>query len=137
MSIIEYKDVELLRKEHVVLKHVSFDVQPGEMVYLIGSVGSGKSTLLKSFYGEVPVMAGDARVFDYDLTSLRLKQVPMLRRKIGIVFQDFQLLMERNVFANLDFVPQGGRMRKIARNASTKCWKKWAWPIRAIRCPTN
>ena len=71
MSIIEYKDVELLRKEHVVLKHVSFDVQPGEMVYLIGSVGSGKSTLLKSFYGEVPVMAGDARVFDYDLTSLR------------------------------------------------------------------
>ena len=104
MSIIEYKDVELLRKEHVVLKHVSFDVQPGEMVYLIGSVGSGKSTLLKSFYGEVPVMAGDARVFDYDLTSLRRKQVPMLRRKIGIVFQDFQLLMERNVFANLDFV---------------------------------
>jgi len=103
-SIIEYNDVELLRKEHVVLKHVSFSVQPGEMVYLIGAVGSGKSTLLKSFYGEVPVSAGEARVFDYDLTVLRRKQVPMLRRKIGIVFQDFQLLMDRNVFANLDFV---------------------------------
>lgn len=103
-AIIEYNDVELLRKEHVVLKHVSFELQAGEFVYLIGSVGSGKSTLLKSLYGEVPVSAGSARVFDYDLTELRRKQIPMLRRKIGIVFQDFQLLMERNVFANLDFV---------------------------------
>lgn len=103
-SIIEYSDVELLRKEHVVLKHVSFSVEPGEMVYLIGSVGSGKSTLLKSLYGEVPLSAGEARVFDYNLATLRRKQVPMLRRKIGIVFQDFQLLMDRNVFANLDFV---------------------------------
>lgn len=103
-SIIEYNDVELLRKEHVVLKHVSFSVEPGEMVYLIGSVGSGKSTLLKSLYGEVPLSAGEARVFDYNLATLKRKQVPMLRRKIGIVFQDFQLLMDRNVFANLDFV---------------------------------
>ena len=103
-SIIEYNDVELLRKEHVVLKHVTFDVQPGEMVYLIGSVGSGKSTLLKSLYAEVPVEAGAARVFDYDLTAIRRRGIPMLRRRIGIVFQDFQLLMDRNVFANLDFV---------------------------------
>ena len=103
-SIIEYNDVELLRKEHVVLKHVTFDVQPGEMVYLIGSVGSGKSTLLKSLYAEVPVEAGAARVFDYDLTAIRRRDIPMLRRRIGIVFQDFQLLMDRNVFANLDFV---------------------------------
>ena len=86
------------------LKHVGFSVEPGEFVYLIGAVGSGKSTLLKSLYGEVPVSAGEARVFDYDLTSLRRKQVPMLRRRVGIVFQDFQLLMERNVYANLDFV---------------------------------
>ena len=103
-SIIEYNDVELLRKEHVVLKHVTFGVQPGEMVYLIGSVGSGKSTLLKSLYAEVPVEAGAARVFDYDLTAIRRRDIPMLRRRIGIVFQDFQLLMDRNVFANLDFV---------------------------------
>ena len=103
-SIIEYNDVELLRKEHVVLKHVTFVVQPGEMVYLIGSVGSGKSTLLKSLYAEVPVEAGAARVFDYDLTAIRRRDIPMLRRRIGIVFQDFQLLMDRNVFANLDFV---------------------------------
>ncbi|MDE6285841.1 MAG: ATP-binding cassette domain-containing protein [Muribaculaceae bacterium] len=104
MSIIEYKDVELLRKEHVVLKHVSFSIEPGEMVYLIGAVGSGKSTLLKSLYAEVPLTVGEARVFDFDLATLRRKQVPMLRRKIGIVFQDFQLLMDRNVYANLEFV---------------------------------
>ena len=104
MSIIEYKGVEILRKEHVVLKDVSFKVEPGELVYLIGKVGSGKSSLIKSLYGEVPLKIGDARIFDYDLLSLKRKQVPYLRRKIGIVFQDFQLLTDRNVYANLEFV---------------------------------
>ena len=104
MSIIEYKGVEILRKEHVVLKDVSFKVEPGELVYLIGNVGSGKSSLIKSLYGEVPLKIGDARIFDYDLLSLKRKQIPYLRRKIGIVFQDFQLLTDRNVYANLEFV---------------------------------
>ena len=104
MSIIEYKGVEILRKEHVVLKDVSFKVEPGELVYLIGKVGSGKSSLIKSLYGEVPLKIGDARIFDYDLLSLKRKQIPYLRRKIGIVFQDSQLLTDRNVYANLEFV---------------------------------
>ena len=104
MSIIEYKGVEILRKEHVVLKDVSFKVEPGELVYLIGKVGSGKSSLIKSLYGEVPLKIGDASIFDYDLLSLKRKQIPYLRRKIGIVFQDFQLLTDRNVYANLEFV---------------------------------
>ena len=104
MSIIEYKGVVILRKEHVVLKDVSFKVEPGELVYLIGKVGSGKSSLIKSLYGEVPLKIGDARIFDYDLLSLKRKQIPYLRRKIGIVFQDFQLLTDRNVYANLEFV---------------------------------
>ncbi len=102
--IIEYADVEILRKELVVLKDVSFSVRPGEFIYLIGRVGSGKSSLLKSLYAEVPVNAGKARIFDYDLTDIRRKEVPYLRRRIGIVFQDFQLLTDRNVYANLDFV---------------------------------
>ena len=76
MSIIEYKGVEILRKEHVVLKDVSFKVEPGELVYLIGKVGSGKSSLIKSLYGEVPLKIGDARIFDYDLLSLKRKQIP-------------------------------------------------------------
>jgi len=88
----------------VVLKHVDFKIEPGEFVYLIGRVGSGKSSLLKTMYAEVPVAAGDARVLDFDLSSIRRKDIPMLRRRIGIVFQDFQLLTDRNVFANLEFV---------------------------------
>lgn len=115
MSIIEYNNVNLLRKEHVVLKDVSFSVEPGEFVYLIGKVGSGKSSLLKSLYAEVPVESGQARVLDYDLTSIRRRDIPYLRRRIGIVFQDFQLLTDRNVFANLDFVlsATGWRERRL------------------------
>lgn len=104
MSLIEYKGVEILRKELVVLKNVSFAIEPGEFVYLIGKVGSGKSSLLKSLYGEVPVEIGEARIFDYDLTQIKSAQIPYLRRRIGIVFQDFQLLTDRNVYANLEFV---------------------------------
>lgn len=104
MPIIEYDHVEILRKEHVVLKDVSFIVDKGELIYLIGKVGSGKSSLLKSLYAEVPVEDGEARVFDYDLTRIKRRQIPYLRRSIGIVFQDFQLLMDRNVYANLEFV---------------------------------
>lgn len=102
--IVEYKDVELHRKELVVLKHVTFSIDEGQLVYLIGRVGSGKSTLLKSMYADVPVDNGEARVLDYNLSDMRRKDVPYLRRKIGFVFQDFQLLMDRNVYANLDFV---------------------------------
>lgn len=104
MSIIEYNGVEILRKEHVVLKDVSFTIGAREFVYLIGKVGSGKSSLIKSLYGEVPLQTGEARIFDYDLMNIKRKQVPYLRRKIGIVFQDFQLLTDRNVYANLEFV---------------------------------
>jgi len=104
MSLIEYKDVELLRKELVVLKHVSFSVDKGEFVYLIGKVGSGKSSLMKSVYAEVPIYDGEASVLDYDLIGIGRKDIPFLRRQIGIVFQDFQLLNERTVEQNLRFV---------------------------------
>lgn len=104
MSIIKYRDVELLRKEHVVLKHVNLDVEQGEMVYLIGKVGSGKSTLMKSMYAEIPIHSGEAEVLGRDMNTLRRRDVPMLRREIGIVFQDFQLLLDRNVHRNLQFV---------------------------------
>ncbi|MDE6367737.1 MAG: ATP-binding cassette domain-containing protein, partial [Muribaculaceae bacterium] len=90
--------------EHVVLKDVEFKIEPGEFVYLIGKVGSGKSSLIKTLYAEVPVKTGEARIFDYDLRAIKRKQIPYLRRKIGVVFQDFQLLTDRNVYANLEFV---------------------------------
>ncbi|MDE6380409.1 MAG: ATP-binding cassette domain-containing protein [Muribaculaceae bacterium] len=104
-NIIEYKGVEIHRAEKQVLTDVSFSIGEGEFCYLVGRVGSGKSSLLKSMYAEVPIYSGEkADVLDYDLLSLKKKQVPYLRRNIGIVFQDFQLLQDRSVFDNLSFV---------------------------------
>ncbi|WP_305140384.1 cell division ATP-binding protein FtsE [Paramuribaculum intestinale] len=103
-KIIDYKGVELHRKELIVLKNVDFTLEEGEFVYLIGKIGSGKSSLLKSMYAEIPVAAGHAEVLGYDLRTLRRRDIPMLRRKIGIVFQDFQLLTDRSVYDNLRFV---------------------------------
>ena len=104
MAIIDYKDVEILRNEHVVLRGVNLRVEKGEFVYLLGKVGSGKTSLMKSMYAEVPVNQGEAHVLDYDLGTIDRSEIPYLRRKIGIVFQDFQLLTDRTAYANLDFV---------------------------------
>lgn len=103
-NIIEYRGVELRRAEHVALRGVDLTVRPGEFIYLIGRVGSGKTSLLKSMYAEVPIAAGTARVLDFDLTDIRRADIPYLRRRIGIVFQDFQLLADRTAYDNLDFV---------------------------------
>lgn len=103
-AIIDYKNVEVLRKELLVLKKVNFQLEEGQFVYLIGRVGSGKSSLMKTMYAEVPIEMGEARIFDYDLSAIRRKDVPMLRRQIGVVFQDFQLLSDRSVYDNLLFV---------------------------------
>lgn len=112
-AIIDYKNVEVLRKELLVLKNVNFQLEEGQFVYLIGRVGSGKSSLMKTMYAEVPIEMGEARIFDYDLSAIRRKDVPMLRRQIGVVFQDFQLLSDRSVYDNLLFVLKAtGRKNK-------------------------
>lgn len=103
-KVIEYRDVEILRQELTVLKNVNLSVEEGEFVYLIGKVGSGKSSLIKTMYAAIPIESGEAKVFDYDLAEIRRRDVPMLRRKIGVVFQDFQLLTDRSVADNLLFV---------------------------------
>lgn len=104
MSILKYSDVEILRKELVVLKHVSFSLEEGEFAYLIGRVGSGKSSLMKSIYAEIPLFTGNAEVMGTQLVGIKRKEIPALRRNIGIVFQDFQLLTDRTVYDNLRFV---------------------------------
>lgn len=86
------------------LKHVDLTVDKGEFVYLTGKVGSGKSSLMKSMYAEIPIASGEATVLGADMASLRKKDIPFLRRQIGIVFQDFRLLHDRNAFDNLKFV---------------------------------
>lgn len=103
-QIIRYSDVEILRKELVVLKHVDFELHAGEFVYIIGKVGSGKSSLLKTMYAEVPVESGEAEVFDFNIPAIKHGKIHLLRRRIGIVFQDFQLLTDRSVHENLMFV---------------------------------
>lgn len=103
--LVDYKNVTIERAARVVLKNVSFQVEEGEFCYLTGRVGSGKSSLLKTMYAEVEIPEGDrAQVLDFDILNLKRKQIPYLRRSVGIVFQDFQLLQDRSAAANLRFV---------------------------------
>ncbi len=102
--LIKYESVQLNRAENIILKDIDFEVKKGDFAYVIGKVGSGKSTLMKSLYAEIPVESGEARIFNYHLQDIKRKDIPYLRRKIGIVFQDFQLLIDRTVEKNLEFV---------------------------------
>ena len=103
--LAEYKNVTINRKDKTVLKNISFSLEPGTFYYLVGRVGSGKSSLMKTMYADVPIVSGDeANVVGYNLLDIKEKEIPYLRRKIGIVFQDFQLLQGRSVFSNLEFV---------------------------------
>ena len=105
MSVVDYKNVEVQIDSKIILEKVTFTLEEGEFAYIVGTVGSGKSTLLKTVYGEVNIEDGEALVFDkFDLLDISNKQLQNLRRKVGIVFQDFPLLTDRSVHDNLDFV---------------------------------
>lgn len=103
-TLIRYKDVSICQQEVPVLEHIDLELHAGEFVYITGKVGAGKTTLLKTFYGEAAIGSGEAEVMGYNLCRLKRRHVPMLRRQLGIVFQDFQLLMDRTVHDNLAFV---------------------------------
>lgn len=103
-SIVSLRDCTIYQGKVPVLNNVNFEIHEGEFAYLIGKTGSGKSSLLKTLYGELPLLHGKGEVAGFDLATLNWKTVPLLRRKIGIVFQDFQLLTDRNVYDNLKFV---------------------------------
>ena len=136
-KIIEYNDVEVLRKELVVLKHVSFSLEEGEFAYLIGRVGSGKSSLMKSMYAEIPLSGGHANVLGRELIGIRRKEIPMLRREIGIVFQDFQLLTDRTVQQNLEFVlsATGWRDRTDKENRIEQCLRQVGMENKSYKPP--
>lgn len=104
MNLIELKNVDVFQTNRLILSDVSFNIKPTEFVYLIGATGSGKSSLLKTLYAELPVKKGYGEVVDYQLFDIKKSMIPFLRRKIGIVFQDFQLLTDRTVRDNLEFV---------------------------------
>ncbi|WP_139314954.1 cell division ATP-binding protein FtsE [Saccharicrinis aurantiacus] len=103
-NIVEFKNTLIRHSENIILKDVNLEVKQGEFVYLIGKVGSGKSSLLKAMYAELMLHEGYGFAVGYKLKSIKSKQIPFLRRKMGIIFQDFQLLSDRTVYENLNFV---------------------------------
>jgi cell division transport system ATP-binding protein len=103
-NIIELVNADIVQRDHVVLTDISLEIRTGEFVYLIGKVGSGKSSLLKTLNAELPLEKGEGKVAEYNLADLKTRDIPFLRRKLGVVFQDFRLLSDRNVMENLTFV---------------------------------
>jgi len=103
-SIVNLKDVAVFQKENMVLNDITLEVKKGEFVYLIGKTGSGKSSLMKTLYADLPLLEGHGRIVGFNLKTLEEKDIPFLRRKLGIVFQDFKLLPDRNINRNLMFV---------------------------------
>ncbi len=102
--IIEVKHANIYQGNNLILQDVNLRVNKGEFVYLVGKTGTGKSSLLKTLYGDIPLKEGDASVVGFNLREMDWKKVPFLRRNLGVVFQDFQLLTDRNVNDNLKFV---------------------------------
>ncbi len=102
--VVTIKNIDIYQQKHLVLSNVNLQVHSGEFVYLIGQTGSGKSSLLKVIYGDLPISSGEGMVAGFDLKRLQERDIPFLRRKLGIVFQDFHLLTDRTIFKNLEFV---------------------------------
>lgn len=102
--VLSLSKVDVFQKDNLILKNVNLEIEKGEFVYLIGKTGSGKSSLMKTLYGDVPLKKGSGTIVDFDLAALREKEIPHLRRKLGVVFQDFKLLTDRTINDNLKFV---------------------------------
>jgi len=103
-TILSFTEAQIKQSDKIILDKVNLKVHAGEFVFLIGKTGSGKSSLIKTLYGDLSLEQGTGQIAGYDLASLKEKQIPYLRRKLGVVFQDFKLLPDRNIFDNLSFV---------------------------------
>lgn len=103
-KILRIERVDIYQGKNLILKNISLSINRGEFCYLVGRTGSGKSSFLKTLYAEIPLKVGNINIVGYDLHEIKYKNIPFLRRKLGMVFQDFQLLNDRNIFENLRFV---------------------------------
>ncbi|HBK72137.1 MAG TPA: phosphonate ABC transporter ATP-binding protein, partial [Flavobacteriaceae bacterium] len=117
--ILYLKDTSIFQQESLILSDISLDLYEGDFMYIIGKTGSGKSSLMKTLYGDLPLLKGEGNIVGFDLKTLKEKEIPFLRRKIGIVFQDFRLLNDRNVHDNLLFV-----LKATGWKDSAKCKAK-------------
>ncbi|WP_333693726.1 cell division ATP-binding protein FtsE [Flavobacterium sp.] len=102
--IVSLQNVTIFQDENMVLQNISLEVNRGDFIYIIGKTGTGKSSFMKTLYADLPLKSGEGNIVDFDLKQLKEKEIPYLRRKIGIVFQDFKLLPDRSIFENLEFV---------------------------------
>lgn len=136
-QLIEYKNVAVHQADQIVLHDVNLTVSSGEMIYMLGKVGSGKSSLMKTFYGALPIAEGEARVLDFDMTSIRRRKLPYLRRRLGIIFQDYKLLTDRSVEDNLLFVLRatGWKDKKLMREHVREVLEQVGMETKAYKKP--
>ena len=136
-ELIVYKNVEIHQADQIVLHDVNVTVRDGEMIYLLGKVGSGKSSFMKTIYGALPIADGTARVLDYDMRRIRRGKLPYLRRRLGIIFQDYRLLTDRSVEDNLLFVlsATGWKDKKLMRNHVREVLEQVGMETKAYKKP--
>ncbi len=120
--VVSIQNIDVFQQDHLVLKDVNLEVEKGDFFYIIGKTGSGKSSLLKTLYADLSLNTGEAEVVGYNLRKIKQKEIPYLRRKLGIVFQDFQLLQDRNIEENLYFVMRatGWKDKKAMREKANE-----------------
>ena len=137
MELVRLENIEVCQEENVVLSNASLTLNRGEFIYAIGKVGSGKSSLLKSLYCEIPIRKGSAYVAGYDLRKIKRREIPYLRRKLGVVFQDFQLLIDRSAIKNLEFVLKatGWRNRHDIRRRIDEVLEQVGMPTKGYKMP--
>ena len=135
--LLHLDHVEICIEENIVLQNASLKLRDGEFVYVIGKVGSGKSSLLKSLYCEIPVITGNAMVMGYNLCTIKQRHIPHLRRKLGIVFQDFQLLTDRTIIKNLEFVLKatGWKKKDLIENRIQEVLEQVGLPNKGYKMP--
>jgi len=135
--LVHVENIDVCQEENLVLSDASLTLNRGEFVYIIGKVGSGKSSLLKALYCELPILTGKAFVAGYDLLKIKHREIPFLRRKLGIVFQDFQLLIDRSAIKNLDFVLKatGWRNQRLINRRIEEVLEQVGMPNKGYKMP--
>ncbi len=136
-TLIKYLNVEICLLDNIIFKDINLTIQKGEFIYLIGKVGSGKSSLMKSMYAEIPIKKGEAKILEHNLCNLKSKEISAIRRKVGIIFQDFQLLIDRTVNENLDFVLKatGWRKKQERKNRILHVLKQVGMQTKGFKMP--